>query len=103
MKKLLSILLIGVFVLLTACGGGGRADTGGISGTFVDESGTIIYVFEGNNISADFNGQAAAGTFEVDGNTLIITNEDGGVYETEFTLEDDVLLFNGLELFRQSE
>ena len=104
MKKLLAISLIGVILLLAGCGGGAG---GGLSGTYVDESGTMSFTFSGNKVAMDFDGYEINGKFEAKGGILKIFDvedeEDAALItgETEYTLAGNVLTIDGVEFTKK--
>ena len=88
--KLLLIILISAVFLLTACGGG-------LSGTFVDESGTRFFEFSNDKVTIGMTiGDASyeeSGTFETKDGVLIVTMDDTGDISTaDYTLKGKVLM-----------
>ena len=92
MKKSSAVSLISVILILTlsACGGG-------LSGTYVDESGTISLEFSGNKITTDMMGYKQEGTFETKDDILYMTDEDNDVTEAEYKLDGKILTIDGIE------
>ena len=96
MKKLSTILLIGVMLLLTACGGGaGGGNNGGDTGGGGNSGGGEVWINESGRDTIEFLGDRFIHIFDVDTDhprvehdgTFVIDEEEGLIIITEDGVE----------------
>jgi ABC-type uncharacterized transport system auxiliary subunit len=95
MKKALSLILALVLCLsLCACGSKNKPN-GSYSAEIAGKTFATL-TFSGNKVTYEGSNRTTSGTFTLDGNTVIISYENGNSDKLEYNIEEDTLSLAGL-------